>query len=320
VEPEGPQPHEGTGHQADSNVVRFPRDWLGPPEELVPLGRSESSGAPVEASSSGPGPQPAETAPDPTSLADDFWAGEGAGAIHDVLRAPDSVDAGPRVRGRDRLRSDFAALVVRRMRVVPLTQPVVVILCTVAGIALGVGILTAPERRAVRLARAHGSVAGASPSNRLMADGQVAVIPPIEKIAPRRPAAAHARAARAQRTVKESNAKSANTTPAVAAGYTPASTGSSVPAMSDQSTYATNSSPASTPAAQPAAGQSSSGSTSSAGATTPSVAASTSSGSSSGSSASPPSSNPSATSAGSGPSHPAFGANGVLGPGTSPNS
>jgi hypothetical protein len=62
----------GSGNDSDDNVVKFPRDWLGPREELVPFGPS------------------AGTAPPDDELprsADDFW-GEQSSAVHDAVRAP----------------------------------------------------------------------------------------------------------------------------------------------------------------------------------------------------------------------------------------
>jgi hypothetical protein len=60
-----------------TNVVRLPRDWLGPRDELVPFGPRASS----------------EDAEEPPPTAEDFW-GERSASIHDALQAPtDSVDA-----------------------------------------------------------------------------------------------------------------------------------------------------------------------------------------------------------------------------------
>lgn len=52
-------------------MVRLPRDWLGPREELVPFGPRASS----------------EDAEQPPPSANDFW-GERSAAIHDALEAP----------------------------------------------------------------------------------------------------------------------------------------------------------------------------------------------------------------------------------------
>ncbi|HET6868655.1 MAG TPA: hypothetical protein VFH80_22270 [Solirubrobacteraceae bacterium] len=70
---EGRQIEAGSATEPSNKVVRLPRDWLGPREELVPLG--ESAAPPAE-------PDLAEFAPD------DFW-GERAAAIHSVVQAPE---------------------------------------------------------------------------------------------------------------------------------------------------------------------------------------------------------------------------------------
>jgi hypothetical protein len=60
---------DGTGEDGADNVVRLPRDWLGPPEELVPMG---SRARARESEETVPG-------------ADDFW-GEGAAAVHGAIQ------------------------------------------------------------------------------------------------------------------------------------------------------------------------------------------------------------------------------------------
>ena len=67
--------HGGTEGVLDDNVVRLPRDWLGPREDLIPFG-----------SASEPGPS-VGLAP----TADDFW-GESSAAVQDAVQAP-AVDA-----------------------------------------------------------------------------------------------------------------------------------------------------------------------------------------------------------------------------------
>jgi hypothetical protein len=61
-----------------ANVVRLPRDWLGPREELVPFGPSASSEGTEELPPS----------------AEDFW-GERSAAIHDALEAPADISGAP---------------------------------------------------------------------------------------------------------------------------------------------------------------------------------------------------------------------------------
>jgi hypothetical protein len=76
----------GTG-----NVVRIPREWFGPPDELVPFGPRARH----------VGPRPS-VEPDPNT----FW-GEDAGSIQDAVEAPPTSDAlRPRHRlGPQRIRS-----------------------------------------------------------------------------------------------------------------------------------------------------------------------------------------------------------------------
>jgi hypothetical protein len=77
-------------------VVRLPRDWLGPRDELVPFGPRASS----------------EDAEEPPPTAEDFW-GERSASIHDALQAPaDSIDppAGTQARRRFDRRPRAAAV------------------------------------------------------------------------------------------------------------------------------------------------------------------------------------------------------------------
>jgi uncharacterized membrane protein YgcG len=76
-------------------VVSFPRDWLGPRDQLVPFGKDRESdlaaGPPEEAA---PPPRPPRAA--------DFWD-EGAAAIHDAVEAAD--ESGARLDARATARS-----------------------------------------------------------------------------------------------------------------------------------------------------------------------------------------------------------------------
>jgi hypothetical protein len=69
----------GRGARSEDNVVRLPRDWLGPREELVPVGSAVHAGGTTEHGS-------VETLP-PT--AHDFW-GEDSAALHDAMQATQS--------------------------------------------------------------------------------------------------------------------------------------------------------------------------------------------------------------------------------------
>jgi hypothetical protein len=67
-------------------VVRLPRDWLGPREELVPFGpragTPDDDQRPTVSSETA-----ASQLPEPPPAAEDFW-GERSASIHDVLQAP----------------------------------------------------------------------------------------------------------------------------------------------------------------------------------------------------------------------------------------
>lgn len=73
--------HEGAAET--SNVVRLPRDWLGPREELVPFGpsawRTEAAAPPPSGAARGADVLELTPRPDPSSgdcTQDDFWGGD----------------------------------------------------------------------------------------------------------------------------------------------------------------------------------------------------------------------------------------------------
>jgi hypothetical protein len=70
----------------DDNVVLFPRDWLGPRDELIPIGRPPERSANGQADDGAPAPT------DPAPTADDFWS-EGSAALQSALRAPEDFAA-----------------------------------------------------------------------------------------------------------------------------------------------------------------------------------------------------------------------------------
>jgi hypothetical protein len=81
-------PNSGDGREpteAESNVVRFPRDWIGPREDLVPIGRADPQAQPADPAAD----RPARTASAFTTppSADDFWS-EDSAAVQDALQAP----------------------------------------------------------------------------------------------------------------------------------------------------------------------------------------------------------------------------------------
>jgi hypothetical protein len=73
----GPQTDGGERARPADKVVRLPRDWLGPREDLVPFGPRAG----------GAEPEPSLPAPEAPPSAADFW-GERSAAIHDAVQAP----------------------------------------------------------------------------------------------------------------------------------------------------------------------------------------------------------------------------------------
>jgi hypothetical protein len=93
VETKGPTTeHGGEEPGTNNNVVPFPRDWLGPREELIPFGSSAGYG--VEQSAAAPG-------------AEAFWGGD-SGPLHVVL--PEPVTAGGAAGARLRTRAGRLAV------------------------------------------------------------------------------------------------------------------------------------------------------------------------------------------------------------------
>lgn len=90
----GGKHNEGAGRQVDDtgNVVRIPRDWFGPPEELVPFGPSaerpaESLGVGERGRSLAEPADRADRSLDPNS----FWD-ESSSSIQDVVEAPAGLE------------------------------------------------------------------------------------------------------------------------------------------------------------------------------------------------------------------------------------
>jgi hypothetical protein len=98
------------------NVLHFPRDWFGPPEELVPIG-SRASEARESTDSASPAPIAAEG----------FWGGE---VIHEPLAAPDIGGPGAPL-GASRLpRLGMPRLPQARRIAIPLVIAAGVLVCT----------------------------------------------------------------------------------------------------------------------------------------------------------------------------------------------
>jgi hypothetical protein len=85
VKTDGPKSQEGAPQTGTmSNVVPFPRDWLGPRDELVPFGRDAAEE--TEADAVAADIHEISVAPPPGP--DAFW-GEDSAEIHGVLQGPD---------------------------------------------------------------------------------------------------------------------------------------------------------------------------------------------------------------------------------------
>ncbi|HWK17382.1 MAG TPA: hypothetical protein VNR66_08020, partial [Solirubrobacteraceae bacterium] len=125
VEREGPHTNH-VRNEADraGNVVRFPRDWFGPPDELVPIGRNARP------------PDPPTSPPARTRTAADFW-GEESATVHDALQP-----APPK----------RVARTVPRVRpgVLELGRPVRRVLATPAALALALVVVAASAFLATR--------------------------------------------------------------------------------------------------------------------------------------------------------------------------
>ena len=112
METDGPKSQEGAPQSGTvSNVVPFPRDWLGPRDELIPFGRDpaeetkpESEAADVREISLAPPPGP-----------DAFW-GEDSAEIHAVLQGPsvrpreEAPEPGPAAADKRRPSRAFVAI------------------------------------------------------------------------------------------------------------------------------------------------------------------------------------------------------------------
>jgi hypothetical protein len=90
LEREGPT-NDGSGENAlqSTNVVRLPRDWLGPLDQLVPFGPGAATRPDSPASADGGSMPTGEVTPDPFAApsAQSFWTADAA-SLHAPLRGP----------------------------------------------------------------------------------------------------------------------------------------------------------------------------------------------------------------------------------------
>jgi hypothetical protein len=115
------------------NVVRLPREWLGPPEELVPFGPSARATE---------GDRDDSRRYEPADPAPDFW-GEESAALQDVIETPAEPDGDPEAVGEPPPRAKTRA---QRwpVRVVAATA---LVLCAVAGTVMLASQGSRPEAR-----------------------------------------------------------------------------------------------------------------------------------------------------------------------------
>lgn len=137
-------------------VVRIPRDWFGPPDELVPLGRSASHGVP------GPEP-PAAVEPGPPVDPNRFWD-ESSSSIQEVVEAS----------GGAVVREVAFEDLLRRVRQVPRRVGVVkaaafVLVALVVGVSVVGWLLGSTKPRAFRTTVASIGTQWAHPSVRHLA-------------------------------------------------------------------------------------------------------------------------------------------------------
>jgi hypothetical protein len=242
VESEGPPTENGKAGR-DSNVVRFPRDWIGPRDELVPFGPRA-----YEESEARPSPPTADEAP---PSAADFW-GEGSAAVQDALQGPGVAgdSASPVRRSRPtwprrvsyRVKSEGA----RSRRPMRRGQRAVVaaaVLC-VLGVVVGLSIIGSAGggatvghhvREASRPARGSGHVAGdlhlVARGVRMLADAKLRLPSSRQPARPRHRAAPIHQAASTMvrvrtsvpaRRTSVSSQPAVRTTPTVSSGTTTA--------------------------------------------------------------------------------------------------
>ena len=160
----------------EENVIRLPRDWLGPPEELVPIGPAARARAAQRGIENGTPP-----------TADAFWS-EDSAALHDAVQAPPDAGgerleppvglvppvAGPHIPALNRLprlRSPSGGRRVSRLsrRWSLVALPAVALLVVVALIGRTQGPASHPATSAL-----HGRTAASSTSGSLAASDDAA--------------------------------------------------------------------------------------------------------------------------------------------------
>lgn len=297
TETEAKNTQQGRGREPGDNVVRLPRDWLGPREELVPFGPP----AEPEAEPGADGAEPADSGVPPS--AHDFWDGGDFSSAHDGFQEP--VRRNRRRRWPGHPRSFVAVSRARQGLIAGAT----VVTLLVAGMLVAAGTRRSPPSKppprpsseghtGTLAARPTGIKAGKSGRSVLKALDRTDRV--RERTPPRpvhrtpSPRRATDRRARHRNSARHTLRKATSTAQPV--GYTT----STPPAPAASETTASS-------------GPSASSASATAASSPPSSAAAMAGGGSSGGGAGSGSGSSSST------SQPATGANGTLGPGSSPD-
>lgn len=253
----------GGASRKGENVIRLPREWLGPPEELVPIGPAARARAERAAADAMP----------PT--ADAFWS-EDSAALHDAVQAPSGAaelhldppfGLVPPVIGRRRLRRAWLGRPdwVRRAGRLRWAWP---LLATVVAGLIVVGVIAARSRPSTTRTAVHtpalGAITHASADAAPGVDrGSIAAARAKTQVEAQR--RAHATAVRHVRARTHARARRTDTpphraTPTHRAEHPAVQTVTHAAASSSTSDYHTPTSTATTPSSSTASAGSSSGS------------------------------------------------------------
>jgi hypothetical protein len=149
---------DGKGEKAPENVVRFPRDWVGPLEDLVPIGsraRAEEQ-------------DDAHDVPAAPSAADDFWS-ESSSAVHEAIQGP-ARDAEPVATSRA-LRTRARTWRARRPRLpdlrlrMPWTAVAAAVAIVVVIAVAAIGLVEGSSSSSGRHATTRAAAIGGTPSS-----------------------------------------------------------------------------------------------------------------------------------------------------------
>lgn len=227
------------------NVVRLPREWLGPPEELVPFGPSARARA---------SDRPEPDAQEPAASSPDFWSEESA-VLQDVIEAPADPDvvqtteaveepSATHARHHAEARPRRLPRPLSRHRRVRELAGVVLALCAIAGAVVIASQGAGPAARISRFSSGADSVGGSLP--RVVALAQASLAGAETNLtratrhptAPRRHPGHQEKSAVSGPSTTEASAPAAaenGTSQAVGSGSSPQATQSATPSQSQNS-------------------------------------------------------------------------------------